>query len=109
MEKIISYLLSMTGVRPKDKAKRLVLLITDGKYSCGPIHRAFTDLSREAEVFALMLGIEPPDMRDMEKIVSKPIAEHLFAVDGKYKDFIKLVSVLKVLDVKHKCTAMTNV
>ncbi|KAK3106142.1 hypothetical protein FSP39_013591 [Pinctada imbricata] len=84
-----------TGARPPAVAKKQVLILTDGMWNCdGDPVAASKRLQTVADVYGFMIGINSKaGRRKLEKVISEPLLNHLFAV----KDFSKFNVVVRQL------------
>nr|ALK82318.1 PU-F1 [Pinctada fucata] len=83
------------GARPPAVAKKQVLILTDGMWNCdGDPVAASKRLQTVADVYGFMIGINSKaGRRKLEKVISEPLLNHLFAV----KDFSKFNVVVRQL------------
>ncbi|CAG2188321.1 COL12A [Mytilus edulis] len=101
--KAIQMFTSSKGARQGTKHE--VLIVTDGKSNCGrSISTVVPMLHAKADVFGLMIGDFSPDgKRELASYVSKPVVDHLFAVDD-FRDLERLLNLIKgEIDQNHPC------
>ncbi|XP_045158271.2 matrilin-3-like [Mercenaria mercenaria] len=87
---------SAKGARDPTRAKREVLILTDGKSdNAAKTFAAVESLKRVADVYGLMTGrFSSNGMKELTKYVSAPINEHLFYVQN-YQVLRKLVEYIQ--------------
>ncbi|CAC5366250.1 unnamed protein product [Mytilus coruscus] len=93
-EKAIQMFTSSKGSRHGTKHE--VLILTDGQSNCGKhLSTVLPRLHAKATVFGLMIGrFSSRGKRELTSYVSKPIPDHLFAVEN-YHDLKKLLKLIK--------------
>ncbi|XP_060562483.1 vitrin-like [Ruditapes philippinarum] len=87
------------GVRDAARAKREVLILTDGRSnSQSQTLAAVRKLKLEADVYGLMIGsFSTSGMNELTQYVSSPINEHLFCIENfqQLKDLLALIEDTK--------------